>query len=194
MAIEELDYDWRAHQESARDNKNLAIRFYMEAVPDEVASQEAGRPVYKDVEFIEKRVRGDRNNIVQRPVYAEDKETWPDLYRAFKAGEEMAISGTPLAEWPSLPKSLVLELKHMGFTTVEHVANATDSVCAKFAGLQGLKQRAVNYIAQAKGEAPVLHLQAKVEDQANELETLRRQVQEQSAMIKALSAKEAAKA
>lgn len=185
--IEELDYDYRSHN-TAEGDKNLAVRFYMEAIPDDDKSVQEGRPIFKDVEFIEIRVRGDRNNVVQRPVFAEDKKRWVSAYKAFKAGEDEVTTGTPLREWPSLPKSLLLELNHMGFRTVEDVSNASDGVCAKMAGLQHLKQRAKSWLDAAKGGAPLEQLHATVAAQANELETVKRQLQDAQAELKVLGA------
>jgi hypothetical protein len=176
MALtEELDFDYRTQEQNREGDKNLAVKFYTDAILNQVKSTEAGRPIYDDVEMIEKRVRGDRNNIAQRPVQEEDRRRWPELYRAFKANEDAPSVGTPLKEWPSLPKSLVLELQYLGFNTVEDVSNATDAVCSKMAGLQGLKQRAKLWIEAQAGGAPMGQMQAKIEEQANELEVLRRQ-------------------
>lgn len=192
MGLDTLDYDYKDHQ-SAEADKNLAIRFYLDAVHNEDKSKEAGRPVYDEVVFIEKRVRGDRNNVVQRPARDGEERQYAEAYRAFRNNEEQAVSGTPLKEWPTIGVAMLKELQHMGFHTVEQLASASDTVCGKFAGLQTFKQKAINYLAYAKEAAPIAKLEAVAQDAKNEAEVLRRQVAElmeagkiQAAQIEAL--------
>lgn len=177
MALEELDYDYNVHT-SEQATRNLAVKFYLHPMQDDVKSDEEGRACYNDVEFVEVRVRGDRNNVVQRPARPDDKRVFRDAYRAFKDGEAQAVSGTPLAEWPTITKSLLEEMKYMGFFTVEQLAEASDSVCSKFAGLQTYKQKAINFLRFAKEAAPIAALQKVADDAKNESEVLRRQLAE----------------
>jgi hypothetical protein len=185
MSIAELDYDHRVF-EQREANKQLAVRFFTEPVKNEEKSKAEGRPIFEDVEFIEKRVRGDRNNIVQRPVREDDKAEFREAYKSFKANEETPVEGTPLKEWPSITRSLLEELKHMGFLTVEQLASASDSVCSKFAGLQTYKQKAIVYLEYAKGNAPLEKYMGELHEMRNLLETLKKQTEEQAATIKAL--------
>lgn len=183
--MEELDYDHRIHQ--MKDNQALAVRFYIDAIQDDEASAREGRPIFNDVEMIEKRVRGNRNDIVQRPANDHDRREFREIYRAFKEDmDQAAVSGTPLKEWPVISKSMMLELRHMGFHTVEQVAQANDGVCSKMAGLQTLKQKAIAYLEIAKGSsAPLEILTKQVTDLTNQVTTLMRQNQELSAKLEA---------
>lgn len=185
--IEELDYDHKVFTQREAD-KQLAVRFYMEAVHNEEKSGEAGRPIYDDVEFIEKRVRGDRNNIVMRPARPDDKQQFREAYKDFKSGEESPLSGTPLKEWPSITKSMLEELKHLGFFTVEQLAEASDSVCSKFAGLQTYKQKAKVYLEFAKGNAPIEKYLGELQEIKNTMDTQKRLMEEQAEIIKRLEA------
>ena len=187
--MDELDYDYKAH--ARKDNEGLAVRFFMDAVQDESASVNAGRPIFRDTEMIEKRVRGNRNDIVIRPVNDNDKREFRDLYRQFKEDvEQTGQSGTPLEQWPPITKSLCLELKHMGFHTVEQLAGASDSVCGKMAGLQTFKQKAIAFLEVSKNSsAPIEQLSARVTDLVNQVETLMAQNQRLSAELAAHTAK-----
>jgi hypothetical protein len=185
--LAELDYDYRVHVQQEAD-KNIAVRFFIEAVHNEEKSVAEGRPIFDDVEFIEKRVRGDRNNIVMRPARKDDIRQFAEAYRNFKGGEENPASGTPLKEWPSISKSMLEELKHMGFFTVEQLANASDSVCSKFAGLQTYKQKAQAFIEYAKGAAPLERYAHELKELKNSSETQARLLAEQAEIIKALQA------
>ena len=188
MAIEELEYDYNVH--SRKPGEGLAVHFYMEALRDDDASVEQGRPIYRDVEMIEKRVRGDRNNIVQRPARPEDKREYRDAYAAFKDNADQAVVGTPLAQWPIIGKAMLEELKYLGFHTVEQLSEASDAVCSKMAGLQTYKQKALAYLEIAKGStAPLEKLTAQVGDLLNQLEVMSRNNAEMATQLKVLQAK-----
>jgi len=189
MAIEELDYDHRIHGGQSAD-QNLAVKFYLEALRNDDESAIQGRPIFQDTEFIEIRVRGDRNNVVQRPARPEDKRRFRDAYVAFKDGEEEALKGTPLKDWPPMTRSLVEELKYMGFHTVEQLSEASDSVCAKMAGLQTYKQKAKVFLEVSKGtSAPIETLTARLGEVENERDSLKISLEEMADRLKALEAK-----
>jgi hypothetical protein len=180
MGLEELNYDHRDHQ-SAEADRNLAVKFYFDAVHNQEKSETEGRAIFDQVVFIEKRVRGDRLNVVQRPMRDGEDRQFREAYRAFQNAEESVATGTPLKEWPSMTKALLEELKYLGFHTVEQLAEASDSVCSKFAGLQTYKQKAANFVRFAKEAAPIAALEKVAEDARNEKEVLSRQVQELAA-------------
>jgi hypothetical protein len=185
--LDELEYDYNAHIDTSAD-KNLAVRFYMHPLQNKEKSAEAKRPIFEDTEFVEIRVRGDRNFNVQRPAHDGDRERFRAAYRAFKDGDEQAQQGTPLAEWPSMTRSMVEELKFLGFFTVEQLANASDSVCAKYAGLQSLKSKANAWIEHAKGAPAIDRLTEELEAARNVATTAERNMQAMNAQIEKMAA------
>lgn len=154
--LQEADFDHRQFAPGAKDaDASLAVRFFMMPLQDDVKSDSEGRPIFQDTEMVEIRVRGDRNNIIQRPVRPEDKKRFRDAYRDFKDGNEQALTGTPLKEWPHMSASMIEELKYLGFHTVEQLAQASDAVISKVPGLGTMKQRAQAFLDFAKGGAPL---------------------------------------
>lgn len=161
--METLEYDHQIFSaQQAEADKALAIRFFQQPLKDDERSTKEGRPIYVDTDMIEIRVRGDRNNIVVRPVRADDKERFHAAWAAYQRKTESRVEGTPLAEWPVMGASMVEELKHLGFFTVEQVAEASDGVCAKVSGLSMLKQKAKVFLEYAKGAAPLEQMQSEV--------------------------------
>lgn len=157
--LEEIDYDVNVFNESARQaDKNLAVRFYIAPLQNDVKSEQAGRPIFDDTEFVEIRVRGDRNNIVQRPARDDDRKRFRDAYTAFRDQRKELESGTPLSQWPIMSMSMVEELRYLGFQTVEQVAEAGENACAKVTGLLMMKQKAKIFLEHAKGGAPLEQL------------------------------------
>ena len=182
--MEEIDYDVGIFAAQSREaDKTLAVRFYMMPLHNEVKSIDEGRPIFDDTVFVEIRVRGDRNNIIQRPAREEDKKRFRDAFVAFKDHVKEAESGTPLAQWPIMSMSMVEELKYFGFTTVEHVAQADDSACSRMNGLTTLRQKARIFMEHAKGGAPVEKLADENKDLRNRLEAAERLLGEMSARL-----------
>lgn len=102
-------------------------RFFTDSVKDHVASAREGRDIFMSEERVEIMMPGISH--LTKPVMKvthEHVERWPEEYKRFKAGQEMSIDGTPLEQWPILKREQVLELKYLGFLTVEHVAAMSD--------------------------------------------------------------------
>jgi hypothetical protein len=188
--MDTLEYnhnDFNAQQ--AEQDRALLVKFFSTPLKNDEKSVEEGRPIFDDVDMIEIRVRGTKDNIVQRPVRPDDKVRFREAWRAHSEGEKAVQSGTPLAQWPVMSTSQVEEMKYLGFFTVEQIAEASDGVVAKVTGLQTLKNKAKAFIEFSKGAAPIEQLQAKLSESANETETLRRQLSETQAALSKLTAR-----
>lgn len=125
-------------------------RFYVDTYEDEGASAREGRKIFKQRELVEIFMPG---NPLTRPVELVNPshiEMWPEHYRAFKSGMELAVDGVPLEEWPVLHKAQVLELKALGFLTVEHVRDMNDGVIQRVGmGARILKEKAAAFLDDA---------------------------------------------
>lgn len=191
--MEQLEYDHGIFDQQGADaDKNLAVRFFTMPVQDMDESAKQGRPIFNDVVHVEIRVRGDRNNIVHKPVDDQIKRRFRDAWRAHEQGEELMQKGTPLAEWPIVTKSMVEELKYFGFYTVEQVAEASSGVISKFPGLQSIQQRAQRFLELAKGSAPLEAMQANLEKVSSEKEALEAQVRDLAKRLAAMESKASA--
>lgn len=191
--METLDYDHKlfdpVNMAASKADENLAVRFYIHPLQDEDETAKQGRPIFRDTHMIEIRVRGDRNNIVNRPLRPEDKTRFASAWRAFENHEKQVDQGTPLREWPVMSTSMVEELKYLGFYTVEQLANASDGVIGKYAGLGTWKQKAKAYLDLAAGGAPISELQKQNEDLRSTNEMLKKQLDELSARVAAMAEK-----
>jgi hypothetical protein len=188
--METLEYnhaDFNAQQ--AEQDKALLVKFFSTPLKNEEKSLEEGRPIFDDVDMIEIRVRGTKDNIVQRPVRPDDKVRFRGAWQAHQAGEKAVQSGTPLAQWPIMSSSQVEEMKYLGFVTVEQIAEANDGVVANINGLQGLKNKAKTFLEFSKGAAPLEKLQTQLAERDNVVETLQRQLAETQAALTKLTAR-----
>lgn len=144
----------------SRDTEGLSVRFEKRPKRNEKASLEAGRPIYDEVDYIEIRAPGDKDNIVHRPVTESDKLRFATQYRRWQStgGDGEALTGTPLAEWPAVSRSQVEELRYFGVRTVEQLAAVTDGNLKNVGPLLMLRQKARDFVAKAKDEAPMAQM------------------------------------
>lgn len=194
--MQELDYDHTVHMnEASREaDKALAVRFFTGPIQNDARSIEEGRPIFDDVVQVEIRVRGDRNNVVIRPVRPEDKRRFRDAWRAFEDNATQRESGTPLGEWPIMTASMAKELEFLGFFTVEQLAQANDTIISRMAGLTTMREKARAYLELAKGAAPIEKFQAELEEERAKRAALENQVAELARLLKEKTAARAADA
>jgi hypothetical protein len=188
--METLEYDHTVFNPQQQEaDKALAVRFFRAPQKDEGKSSQEGRPIFVDTDMIEIRVRGDRNNIVIKPVTNEIKTRFRGAWEAYSKGQNSTLEGTPLAEWPSMSASMVEELKYLGFSTVEQLAQASDSVCGKVPGLTAMKQKAKVFMEFSKGAAPLEQLQARMTELESQREVDERTKGDLSKKLEELTAK-----
>jgi hypothetical protein len=149
-----------------RADNNTNVEFYIEAVPDPIASREhGGKVVYRDEEYCKISTVGDKdNNFVVRaheqylPNKAEGgfhtaASRYPDIYQAFKAGLDQSGNGTPLSHLPFLTKSNIAELKSANVKTVEMLAGMGDGNVDKGVGWRSLRDQARIWLDDADKNA-----------------------------------------
>lgn len=163
----------------------LIVAFDRRPERDELASREAGRPIFAEVDYIIIRAPGDKDNIIERPVDEMDARRFATRYLEWKKTGENREPGTPLAMWPEMSRAQVEELAFFKVTTVEQLANLSDANCQKWPGIQALKQKARDFIEAASGNAPMVKMRAELEELKATNETLRQAVEElRSALAK----------
>ncbi len=153
-------------------------RFFIETVRDENATRESGRDMFRDEERVEIIMPG---NPYTRPVMRvtdEHRQTWPKQSEAFKAGQEIAIDGTPLEAWAWLRPHRLHELKALGFRTVEHLAGMDDQAITRVGqGGRDLRHNALAFLDGAARMAAVERLAAENDAKSSEIADLRLRLQ-----------------
>lgn len=159
-------------------NADLIVpRFFVHTMPDNKATKEKGRPMFKDMECVEIRMAANKQTIAVFPAH----DTWkwdeldgirqpityamrfPDQYKRFKANEAQAMSGTPLEELPFLTQAKRSELKALSIYTCEALSSL-DGMPLKQLGMGGrsLKDQAQAYLDRSTDSATVTRLAAEV--------------------------------
>lgn len=151
----------------AEMDRGLVVRFSMGTRLDSAKTAEAGREIYREVEYVTILIPGDKLvSPVHRPVQASDKSRFPAQYAAFKNSQNQGsqgITGTPLSAWPVVSPAQRKELEYLNIQTVEQLAAVSDTSAQNLVGLQGLKQLAQKFIEASKSAAPLVAMQKELE-------------------------------
>jgi hypothetical protein len=152
------------------------VRFGIHPKEDAAASAKEGRPIYKETEYVEIMVAGDKQNVVHRPVTEKDKKRFRRQYEDWKRNAAQAAEGTPLEQWPSISRSQVEELRYFNIRTVEQLAALSDGNAAIVGPVLSLKQKAVDFLAAAKGTGHLTSLRAELSAKDNQIATMAAQI------------------
>ncbi|PXW28255.1 chromosome partitioning protein ParA [Paraburkholderia caballeronis] len=166
------------------DDSRLYVEFEMRPVHLQFESEKEGRPIYKDLPYINIHFPGDRTKQICRPVKMTDDAygpadptRFPRQWAAFQAQKEQVQEGTPVEQWGPLTRSQAMELKGMRIHTVEQLSSLPDSALT-WLGARELRDQAKSWLAQASGGREVVALRVELDKRDLEIADLKRQVQE----------------
>lgn len=164
-------------------DETLRVKFYKKAERSEIKSEEMGRPVYVDLDFITIWIPGDDKTKIDTIATDVHKERFPVEWKRYKElGLETEV-GTPLEQWGALPESQVAEFKHFNIRTVEALAAMPDGLAQKFmGGGHDIREKAKKYLKAASDAAIVERQDAELAKRDAEIAELRE-------MIKAIQPK-----
>lgn len=178
-----MDFDQARVNEG--DSKLFAV-FYRGTRVNEAKSQEAGRPVHDDVNLIKIVIPGQRDTLVSEATF-EYQQRFPKQWAQFQANAAQTTSGTPLSEVTWLTPAQIADLAAMNIHSVEQLANIPDANAHAFMGFHGIKQRAQAYLDAAAGNAPLLKMQAALDERDERIAAMEAQIQQLVAAQKAAS-------
>lgn len=161
------------------DDSSCWVEFRKEPEHRLALSEQAGRPIYEDVDYIRIQFPGDKTKIVDRPVKEEDKYRFSRQWEAFQKTGQNVTSGTPLKEWPILTRSQIQELSTFGIFTVEQLASTSDGNM-NFLGARDLIEKAKLWLDKAKGGSQVEKVAAENASLKADLEAMKEQIKELS--------------
>jgi len=133
------------------DNR-LQVRFYKRSVHQEQESMDAGRPIFKDFDFVQICVAGDSLTEIDTYALASHKTRFPIQWANYmnrQGANDEEVVGTPVAEWPLVSKSQAEELRAMKFYTIESIANASDQQLQRMGMAAGMSPFAFRDKAKA---------------------------------------------
>jgi len=156
-------------------DSRLAVTFYKRSVKQEDESVAAGRPIFKEFDFVRICVPGD--NLTEIDTYANEshKQRFPRQWAYYQnqiAGQEQII-GTPIEQWPLVSRSQADELRGIKFRTVEDVANCSDQQLQRIGMIAGMSPH--SFREKAKAFLNLASESAEVSQREAELQALRQE-------------------
>ena len=158
-------------------DSRLQVRFYKRPVQQEQESLEAGRPIYKEFDFVHICVAGDTLTEIDTYVLPSHKTRFPIQWANYmnrQGANEPEVVGTPVAEWPLVSKSQAEELRAMKFHTVESIAAASDQQLQRMGMAAGMSPYA--FRDKAKSFLNLATASAETDKRDQELNSLREEL------------------
>ena len=159
----------------------LAVQFYKKSVKQDIASDEAGRPIFKEFDFVRIMIPGD--NLTEIDTYAQEshKSRFPRQWAHYQnqVASHEDIIGTPLEQWPQVTRSQAEELRGLKFHTVESIADCSDQQLQRIGMVAGMSPH--NFRLKAKAFLNLATDSAEVAQRQAEMQALK----EENAKIKA---------
>jgi len=151
----------------------LAVQFYKKSVKQEDATAEAGRPIFKEFDFVRIMIPGD--NLTEIDTYAQEshKTRFPRQWAHYQnqVGSHQDIVGTPIEQWPQVTRSQAEELRGLKFHTVESIADCSDQQLQRIGMVAGMSPH--NFRLKAKAFLNLATDSAEVAHREEELQALR---------------------
>lgn len=141
-----------------QDDKSLVVEFFVGKKLLGAKSQEAGREIYEDREFVKIQIKGQDKQVVVEEVKPFHKQKYPISYNLFQMGKPLPVVGTPIGQLPGVGPSLVHSLQGLQLRTIEDVADLTDENTLSSIGMgaRDLVTRAKAFIQKAMPKAVAL--------------------------------------
>lgn len=178
------DGDFTANRDAA--DKTIP-EFFLQAEKNNFKSEEAGREIFEDREFVRIITPGMMRSIPVEPVNPEHIHRWPRQYDAFKRGLDPVTEGTPLDQVAFLSPSVVRTLQAMNIKTVEALAGVTDGVLSDLPlGGRDLRTKAQAFLDSAVGNALVERERARADRAEEDVGRLEAQVSDLAGRLQAL--------
>ena len=151
-------------------DSNLAVTFYKRSMKQEDETIAAGRPIFKEFDFIRIMVPGD--NLSEIDTYANEshKARFPRQWAHYqnKVGDHQDFVGTPIEQWTLITRSQAEELRGLKFPTVESVANCSDQQMQRIGMVAGMsphsfREKAKAFLNLASDSADVAQREAELQ-------------------------------
>jgi hypothetical protein len=153
----------------------LAVQFYKKSVKQDIASDEAGRPIFKEFDFVRIMIPGD--NLTEIDTYAQEshKQRFPRQWAHYQnqVANHQDIVGTLLEQWPQITRSQADELRGLKFHTVEAIAECSDQQLQRIGMVAGMSPH--NFREKAKAFLNLATKSADVSQREAEMQALRQE-------------------
>jgi hypothetical protein len=177
--LSDAAFDDLSSQGLADADRNLAVDFFREEIPDPKKTEEMGRPMFRTVEMCSIRVRGTQDTVVGRvdKMQPDPRKRFRRKYEDWKTDKGVEVEGTLLREWGFMDRATAKSYEALDILTVEQLAGLSDAVCQEHRGSLADRQKARDFLDKAKGLEPVAQARAENAALKAQIEALREAIQ-----------------
>lgn len=164
LSGEAFQQAYQFQQDQSAGDRSLHVRFFLDEIKDDSATERDGIPRFKSVEMCEIRY-GDKDNVVcdrVKYMHPDPRQRFPAQYARFKAGEATQVEGYLLRQWGLITAAEAKSYEAMEIMTVEQLAALADTTCQKIRGSLGDRQKARDFLMMAAGQAPISQARAEI--------------------------------
>ena len=158
-------------------DSRLHVTFYKKAVLNRYKSDQEGRPIFDEKDYVRIITPGDTKTIIDCPVAMSHRQRFHVQWDRYNKNQVQSVSGTPLEAWPQMSVGQVAELKAMNVSTVEQLASMPDNLAQRIMGSHELRRRAQAYLDAAASESHNSKLAAELEKRDSEIAALKIQME-----------------
>lgn len=172
------------------DDSKAMVWFKREPKLMVAQSEIQGRQIWEDRDYAYVHQPGD-TNPVRIEAFAMHQRRWPKAWAAYQAGRTEIPDGTMLSILFPADPGIPLNLKTMGVHTIEQLAEVEDSLLHNIPFGGTLKQKAIKYMASAKGAEGFNKLSGELAQKDAEIRSLQMQMAEMQKRMSELAPKPA---
>ena len=165
-----MDFDFALFQQIAdnqNDDRNVMARFYDKAVKT-TAINNCGLPVFKNVTYVEIRLKDNNTEVFNQPANSEKIKRFPREYALYKMSKEQIKEGSPLEQFAFLTAAEVATCKNRGIFTVETLADLPEDKVQSL-GLQNEHKSAQIFMRNAHDNNKVAEFARKETEYSNKI-------------------------
>lgn len=168
-------------------NRGITPIFFIESIPDEKASEEAGTLRMRDEERVRLFTAGDPNSSPVHPVTAETKKRFAAAYAEWTATRKNDhIEGVPLKAWPLASRAFVLELEALHIRSVEDLSIISEQTMMRIVDGRVWRDKALAWLTANKDAGAAAKYAAEATRLREDNAALAEQVRELIGRVKAL--------
>jgi hypothetical protein len=186
-------YRWRDPR-WPREIPSLQVHFTNDSQVNEQVTRETGIQTYDNVLVAHIYPMGmpksDATHEVKRTlpdntvkIHPQNAARFGEQLKLYEAGTEAEKMGTPLRDLVGMTPATILNLKARGIHTIEDLSEMGDTAGNDLMGFWDLRDRAKKHIEHREKQAPMLKLEMIEEKHAQEVASLRRQLEDLKALI-----------
>lgn len=153
-------------------DRRMVVWFFRKAVHMAYKSEQAGRPIFEDRDFIHIQQPGE-HDFQEREASRSDRARWPDKWQAYLEQREQTDEGTPLMTlFPSEP-AIVEMMGALRVRTAEQLAGLSEEAMSNIGmGARSYVDRAKRFLQEAALSAPFSKMQAELDAKDSQIATL----------------------